>query len=77
MNDINKQNLSILKQDNNKLRNNYMFPYQFKNENIKNDEGRIFSGLSRNKILILKKINYFSNNNNVKKLLAIKIFLKE
>ena len=77
MNDINKQNLPILKQDNNKLRNNYMFPYQFKNENIKNDEGRIFSGLSRNKILILKKIDYFSNNNNEKKLLAIKKFLKE
>ena len=75
MNDMNK-NLPILKQDNNKLRNNYIFQYQLKNESIKNDEVNIFSGLNRNKIITLKKINYFRNDNNDKKLLAIKKFLK-
>ena len=75
MNDMNK-NLPILKQDNNKLRNNYIFPYELKNENIKNDEVNIFSGLNRKKIITLKKINYFRNDNNDKKLLAIKKFLK-
>ena len=71
--DINKQNLPNWKIDNNKLRNNYITPYKLKNENINNDEGKIFSGLSRNiKLITLKKINFSSNNNNEKEILAIK-----
>ena len=76
--DINKQNLPIWKIDNNNLRNtlfwrNYITPYKLKNENINNDEGKIFSGLSRNtKLITLKKINFSSNTNNEKEILAIK-----
>jgi hypothetical protein len=71
--DINKQNLPIWKIDNNNLRNNYITPYKLKNENINNDEGKIFSGLSRKtKLITLKKINFSSNTNNEKEILAIK-----
>ena len=71
--DINKQNLPIWKIDNNNLRNNYITPYKIKKENINNDEGNIFSGLSRNtKLITLKKINFSSNTNNEKEILAIK-----
>ena len=72
MNDISKPNLPFIKQEINKLRNNFIFPYQLKNESTKNDEENIFSGLSRNKIITLKKINYSNNNYNENTLLEIK-----
>ena len=72
---MSKKNLSILKLDNNKLRNNHtLTPYIFKSESKSKNNSyvNIFSGLNKNKkSIVLKKVKY-SNNNNDKDLLAIK-----
>ena len=75
INELSKKNLSILKLDNNKLRNNHtLTPYIFKSESKSKNNSyvNIFSGLNKNKkSIVLKKVKY-SNNNNDKDLLAIK-----